>query len=164
MVLETERLSIRKAVESDIEFLAEIQTHKDVQKYTGGVLDSYENTLAHIKRKPEIIDGFYIVNLKQSNTSIGIVTFVQNEYLNEEEILISIMPNFWGNGYGPQVLSVFKEFWLNTNNLECMFVTVMPVNIHSISMLRKEGFVLVDEYQEASSPLQHVYKYERNYT
>ena len=164
MAMETENLIIRKANESDVEFLAEISTNEKVQKYTGGVIDSYENTLDHINRHPENIDGFHIIELKGNRERIGIVSFVPNNYMNEEEILISIMPTYWGNEYGPETLSVFKGLWLESNNIKHMFATVKPGNTASISMLMKEGFVFVEVYEDPFQGSQSLYKYERSYT
>lgn len=164
MIHETTRLSFREAVKSDIGFLAEIQTNSEVKKYTGGVLANYENTITHIKSNPESIEGFYIIDLKEMNEAIGIVTFVPNKYLHEEEILISLMPEYWGNGYGSEALSIFKESWLNLKSKECMLATVMKENKSSKLMLKKEGFVFVKEYQDFFGDLQLVYKYERKHT
>lgn len=164
MLLETINLKIRKATDLDAEFLAEVQTNESVQKYTGGVLYSFENTLDHIKKHPESLKDFYIVELKETGDLIGIVAFVPNSHLSEEEILISLLPNYLGNGYGRETLSAFKEFWLTSRNVERMFVTVIPENKASVSILEKEGFVFVEGYEDSSSRLQHVYKYERNHT
>jgi ribosomal-protein-alanine N-acetyltransferase len=164
MNIDTRNLVIRKSVRTDIEFLAKILTNDQVQKHMGGVVASYEDTLSLIKTRPQVLDDIFVIDLKPEKTKIGIVAFAPNNHLNAKEILISIMPEYWGHEYGPETLSVFKDFWMNSNNTNCMYVTVEPENNKSIAMLQKEGFVFLEIYKEAHGPTQHVYKYEKENT
>jgi len=157
--LETRQLIIRKRLETDIEFLATIITNKKVQEHLGGVFGNYERTLADIKKNPPTIDKFYIIVLKDTNKAIGFVTFLFNDYLVQKEIAIYLMPEHWGNSYGSESLSVIKDLWINLYGMESMIATVVPGNLSSVSMLKKEGFMLVDKYLDSSRAWQHVYKY-----
>jgi len=159
--LETERLSIRDAAEGDIEFLAAIQTNETVQMHIGGVLDTFENTIAHIRKHPENLSDLYIISLRDKGHSIGAVAFVPNRYLGEKEILIELMPAHFGKGYGQEALSVLREWWLETSGVNYMYATAKPENTASISMLKKVQFQLVDEYGSVFEPRQFVFKYER---
>jgi RimJ/RimL family protein N-acetyltransferase len=145
--------------------VAEVQTNESVQKYTGGVLYSFKNALEYIKKTPKSLEKFYIIELKETCYKIGIVAVVPNSYIDKEEILISLLPNYWRKGYGCETLAAFKRSWLTSRKEERMFVTVMPKNSASISMLKKEGFEFVEKYKELNSSLNHhVYKYERKQT
>lgn len=161
MCLETENLEIRNAVASDSEFLATIQTNEEVQKYIGGVLDNFENTLDYIKKHPENLNDFYVVILKRESILIGIVSFVPNRHLNDCEVLIAFMPDYQGNGYGPETLAIIKEFWLDKNKISYMFATAEPENKDSISMLERQGFRFIEDYEDPFCKLQKVYRYER---
>lgn len=162
MLLETDNLKVKNAVLSDAEFLATIQTNPIVQKHIGGVLGSFDDTLTSFKNQPITISNFYIVRLKSENIPIGVVSFLENSYLNDYEILIAFMPDYCGKNYGSETLSTVKDYWLNKNGVNHLFATVTPENTTSISMLKKEGFKFIKEYKEDFSPLQQVYKYQRN--
>ncbi|MDV6343269.1 GNAT family N-acetyltransferase [Nitrosomonas sp. Is37] len=161
MRIETERLSIRDATEDDIEFLAAIQTNEVVQMHVGGVLDTFENTVAHIRKHPENLSDFYVISIRPEGFSIGVVAFVPNRYLGKREILIELMPDHFGKGYGPETLSAIRDWWLETNGADYMYATARPENLASISMLKKAQFQLVNEYEELFKPRQFVFKYER---
>ena len=164
MLIETKNLKTRTAAEIDIEFLSEIQTNQLVKKYTGGVLDTYENTVAHIKKNPRLLDIFNIIELKETSALIGIFAFLPNQHLSQEELLISLLPDYWGKGYGSELLSEVKEHWLTTKGMYQMYATVAPENKASIKMPEKEGFTLVEEYTEPFRQKQYIYKYEKTRT
>ncbi len=161
MQLETDRLIIRSANKSDVEFVADMQTNEGVQRYKGGVCGSYIETLSILKNNKNPLKNYFIVLLKSENNPIGLVLFIENEYIKEREVSIGFIPSYCGKGYGPESLSAVREWWLNENKVNYMFATVRPDNEHSISMLEKVNFVYVKKYKDNFKPEQLLYKYVR---
>ena len=161
LLFETNKLKTRKATEFDAEFLAEIESNEQVQEHTGGVKVTFENTLNKIKGNPESLCRFYIIEIKETGVSIGILGIVPNSHLPTDEIVISLLPAYWGKGYGPEILSKVKERWLGSKKLDRMHVTVSPYNNKSISMLKKEGFTFVEEYHDRRRSVHHIYEFKK---
>lgn len=160
MQLETDRLVVREATGEDIEFIAAIQTNETVQRHLGGVIESFENTIAHLREHPENLSDFHIITLKVDGTSIGAVGFFPNRHLNESEILIELMPEHCGNGYGQEALSGIMGWWFSAYHIDHMCATARPENTKSIAMLEKCGFQKVGEYGDVFESRQLVFKYE----
>jgi len=155
VLIKTNRLKTRQATSKDAEFFAQVLTNTEVQKYTGGIKASFDQTLQHIKRSPCDLNSFYIIETS-SKIKIGYLAFVPNSYFSEDEPLISLLPEYWRKGYGSEILATLKEKWLQEHDQ--MSVTVNPQNVSSIELLRKHGFVYVEEYQQGFNQKQHVYR------
>lgn len=161
MPLETNRLVIRAATAGDVEFIAALHTNETVQRHVGGVHDSFENTVAHIRKHLGHIDDFHIITLKEDGAPVGAVAFVRNRHLNEDEPLIELMPEHFGKGYGSEALSVIREWWLARNGIDHIYATAQPQNVSSIALLKKCGFQLSGECQNPFESRQLIFKYER---
>ncbi len=157
----TDRLIIREAQKSDSVFVAEIQTNEMIQKYMGGVIENYENTLNHIKSNLTVLNDFYIIILKSNKEKIGLITFPPNSEVNEKELSISLIPLYFHKGYGTEALNNITNFWLIKNKISYLYTTVSPDNKDSISMLERNNFKYIKEYKDIYS-LQLLYKYEKN--
>jgi RimJ/RimL family protein N-acetyltransferase len=159
--LETDRLVVREATGKDLDFIAAVNTNETVKRHLGGVIDSFENTVTHLRERPENLSDFHIITLQEGGTSIGLLGFFFNRHLNESEILIELMPEYCGKGYGPEALSVIRDWWLSAYRVNHMYATAKLENSESISMLKKCGFQKVGEYGDVFEPRQLVFKYER---
>jgi len=158
MLIETQIIRTRRAELSDAEFVAKVLTNEDVQKYTGGVKASYEQTIDHIRSKPETLRPFYIIETT-SGDQVGYVALFPNNDLGTEEPLISLLPQHWRKGYGNELLRYVKEHWM-ANNGE-MLVTVHPDNTASLSLLKRQGFSFVKNINNEFGQKQHVYRAKR---
>lgn len=160
-MITTDRLIIRKALESDSKFVAEIQTNEAVQKYMGGVITGFEKALSHIKNNPAILNSFYVIVLKKGNINIGLISFMQNEEVKESELSIALMPSYQGEDYGPEAMRDIVEYWIIENKTDHIYTTVYPENNNCISMLEDNNFRFIKKYKDRIS-LKLLYKYEKH--
>jgi len=154
MLIETHTIRTRRAELRDAEFVAKVLTNENVQKYTGGVKASYEQTIDHIRSKPETLIPFYIIETT-SGDQVGYLALVPNNNLGTEEPLISLLPEHWRKGYGNELLRYPKEHWM-ANNGE-MPVTVHPDNTASLRLLERQAFSFVRNINNKFGQKQHVY-------
>ena len=139
--LETERLLLSPLSFDNAEFIYEllntpgwiefigdrnIKSIEDAQKYILKILDDSNLT-------------YWVVNLKESLTTIGIVTFIKRNYLEHCDIGFAFLPQYEKNGYAFEATAaVLKE--LNKNSsYSNILATTIPENKNSIRLLEKLG-------------------------
>jgi hypothetical protein len=86
VLIKTNRLKTRQATLDDAAFVALVLTNPEVQKYTGGIKASFDQTLQHIKSSPCDLDSFFIIETS-SKIKIGYLAFLPNGHFSEDEPL-----------------------------------------------------------------------------
>lgn len=157
----TDRLKIRQALGSDSEFVSKVLTNEKVRQHMGGVIATFEETLSHIGKKPQLLNNFYIILLQNTCEKIGLISFPLNSEIKESELSIALMPLYCKKGYGSEALRSMRNFWLATNNTDHLYATVSSDNTDSISMLETNDFKYIKKYKERSTS-HLLYKYEKN--
>lgn len=148
MITETDRLHIRHLDFPDKEALFEIYSDKEAMRFRGSkpfeTLDDVDHMLNRTFHKIESKEEFrYAVDLKETNELIG--TFLIKPLSeNECEIGYSIGKNYWGNGYGKELVNGMID---HISNLP--FATIVATskkeNISSSKLLESVGFTLIPE-------------------
>ncbi len=146
IIAETKRLVISKISLEDAPFFLKLvntpnwikyigdrnlKTIKDAEDYlTNGILKSYK----------ELGFGFYKLQTKLNNESIGICGLVKREQLDEVDFGFAFLPEFEGKGFGFEastaILKVAKELF----NIKKLLAITLPINSNSIKLLEKLGF------------------------
>jgi [ribosomal protein S5]-alanine N-acetyltransferase len=121
---------------------------------------SKDDAIAYINKILNTQNLFYwVVSIKESNTPIGIISFLKRNYLERFDIGFAFLPQFNGNGYAYEAA---KEILLVVNKIPEYYpvlATTLPKNISSIKLLNK--LVLRFEKEiEVENEVLHIYTNE----
>lgn len=147
--LETERLNIRPLILQDAAFIIELLNSKGWLQFIGdrNVKDN-ESANVYIQKILSNNKFFYnVFEIKDTNTPIGIVTFLYRENYDCPDIGFAILPQFEKNGYAYEATSHYlKE--LNRNNIAKIIAIAKSDNTNSLKLLGKLGMTLQKTYIE----------------
>ena len=144
-ILETERLILRNLTLDDATFLLELmnepafieyvadrglRTEVDAARYLSDkILPTYER----------FGFGFYRVELKESETAIGICGLVKRDTLDDPDIGFSILQRFGGKGYAYEAAVAVLNYGRAVLGLAHICGVTAPGNRTSIHLLEKLG-------------------------
>lgn len=89
--------------------------------------------------------NFWVVRLKETNESIGIITFIQRTYLSHRDIGFAFLPEYMQYGYAFESVSAVIRHIAIEHQPEIMFATTVPENNASKKLLEKLGFIYENE-------------------
>lgn len=145
VILQTERLSLREMTRADapvlleilnepafIEFVADrgVRTEADAVKFME------EKFLSSYK---QFGFGFYIVELKETGTPIGMCGLIKREIMEDVDIGFSIFERFWGHGYATEAARALLQHGRTTLRLPRIVAITAPHNDRSAAVLQKIG-------------------------
>ena len=141
-IIETNRLILRPLKFEDAVFIKELVNTDGWIKFIGNRnIYTDEDAVNYIKKiieNSEII--YWVVELKDSNKTLGIITFIKRDYLEFHDLGFAFLPEFSKNGYAFEASnSVINLIHLNTIYTKILATTI-PENIKSIALLYKLGF------------------------
>lgn len=148
MIVETDRLKIRNLALEDKKSLFEIYSDKEAMQFRGskpfGTIEEVVEMLSRTFQKLESKEEFrYAVDLKENNEIIG--TFlIKPISKNECEIGYSIGKNYWGRGYGKELVKGMLNY-IKKLTFKTIVATSRKENISSIILLESVGFKLFTE-------------------
>jgi [ribosomal protein S5]-alanine N-acetyltransferase len=153
--LQTDRLLIRPIALTDAEFILKLVNAEGWLKYIGN------RNIAHVldaeKYIQKILNNelfFYsVIELKESNIPIGIVTFLNRPQHQHPDIGFALLPNFEKQGYAFEACKTYLDEVLKTNEYENILGITLPNNQKSIQLLEKLGLHYVRNYQDANQVL-----------
>ncbi len=140
--LESERLFLKPLNLNDYEFIKFLVNTNGWLEFIGDRnIHSDEDSKNYIQR---IINNqnviYWIVNLKNTKQSIGIITFIKRDYLEHHDLGFAFLPKFVKNGYAFESSNlVLKEIELSKSH-RIILASTIPENIKSIKLLEKLGF------------------------
>ena len=163
VVMETERLLIRRITRKDMDALLAIMgkpevmyawehgfTKKDVRKWINRQLTRY--------RKDEF--GYFAVILKENGTLIGQAGLMNSTLNGNETVELGyILDNtYWHNGYGTEAARACLEYAFGELELKTVCCSIRPENVASIRVVERLGMTLCDNhtiiYNEKEMPHQ----------
>jgi RimJ/RimL family protein N-acetyltransferase len=117
-----------------------------------------EDAIAYINRIISTQNLFYwVVRIKEENTSIGIISFLKRAYLEHFDIGFAFLPEFTNNGFAyeasKEVLSVVNKM----TEYSSVLATTIPQNVNSIKLLNKLGFHF-EKQMEVENKNLHIYR------
>ncbi|MFH4964746.1 GNAT family N-acetyltransferase [Gaetbulibacter sp. M235] len=146
IIAETNRLVISKISLEDAPFFLKLvntpnwikyigdrnlKTIKDAEVYlTNGILKSYK----------ELGFGFYKLQNKFDNESIGICGLVKREQLEEVDFGFAFLPEFEGQGFGFEASTAILKLAQEKFQLKKLLAITLPINSNSVKLLEKLGF------------------------
>ena len=155
MIIETERLLLRKPILEDFEEYWLMKNDRETTKYTGGITPySYEKRRELFKK--EWIDANqnteFSIALKATMDYIGYCSFI-----DKNELIYGIKKNVWQNSYGHEAARAMLSYGFTVLNFSVIVATVNPQNIASEKILQKIGLTF-DYALEESGIVLHKYK------
>jgi [ribosomal protein S5]-alanine N-acetyltransferase len=148
IVVETERLSLRRLLEDDAVFLQELMGEESYRRYLFGTPDhSLEEVRVMIREAyigSYVINGFglYLVQLTESAEPVGICGLVKRENLTHVDLGYGFLRRFWSQGYAIEAARGVVEHARRDLDLKRIVAATHPENSASIRLLLSLGMRL----------------------
>ena len=145
MVLETERLVLRKVSIDDAEFVLELLNQPSFIRYIGdrgvrNLADAGKYVLDRLVASYEQNGfGLYLVELKPDGTPIGISGLVKRDTLPDADIGFAFLPEYWSKGYAVESAAAVMKYARETLKLDRILAITSPDNEASAKLLGKIG-------------------------
>ncbi|MFN0083765.1 MAG: GNAT family N-acetyltransferase [Blastocatellia bacterium] len=145
MVMETDRLILRRMTSEDAGFILELLNDADFLRNIGdrGVR-SLEDARGYILNGPvesynRFGFGLYLVERKDPPASIGICGLIKRDALEDVDIGFAFLPRFRSRGYAVEAASAVKTHARERIGLSRLAAITNPENHASIRVLEKLG-------------------------
>jgi [ribosomal protein S5]-alanine N-acetyltransferase len=145
IVIETERLILRKFTIDDASFMLKLLNTPSWLRFIGdrnvhSVEEAKQFLLnGYLKSYETHGFGFYVTVEKATQNPIGMCGLVKRNTLEDVDIGFAFMPDFVGKGYGFEAASATLKYAENVLKLEKVIAIVDPENVVSIALIRKIG-------------------------
>jgi RimJ/RimL family protein N-acetyltransferase len=146
MVLETERLQLRRLSVDDAEFILRLLNEPSFIENIGdrGVRTN-DDARAYILKGPiasyeKFGFGLWMVEIKSSGLPIGICGLLKRDVLDDIDIGYALLPEFWSQGYALESASAVMGYAKERLGSKRVLAVVNPDNQSSIRLLEKMGF------------------------
>lgn len=145
IVLETERLVLRRLSTHDAEFILGLLNEPSFLRYIGdrGVR-TIEDARAYIAKGP--IDsydrhgfGLFLVSRKEDGAPIGMCGLLRRDALPDVDVGFAFRPAFWGQGYAFESAAAVLSYGREVLGLGRIVAITSPENEGSIRVLTKLG-------------------------
>lgn len=145
VILETERLNLRKLSKSDAGFILELLNEPSFLQNIGdkGVRNN-DDAVQYILTGP--IDSYerygfgqWLVELKDSGEPIGMCGLMKKDALPDADIGFAFLPRFWSKGYAVEAATAVMAYGSRDLGLRRIVAVVNPDNEGSIRVLEKIG-------------------------
>ncbi|MAD96375.1 MAG: GNAT family N-acetyltransferase [Flavobacteriaceae bacterium] len=139
---ETDRLKIRPIALTDAAFIAVLVNTKGWLEFIGDRNISDENDAKKYIQKILDNENFYYstFELKDSQTPIGLVTFLHREEEEFPDFGFAMLPNYENNGYAFEASSAYLNKLKASANHQQFLAITKPSNAKSIKLILKLGF------------------------
>lgn len=146
IILETERLLLRKFTLDDVEAVFEFGSSEKVSRFTG------EPPLQNLKQAEKIITEVLFADYKKygygrlatvwkhTNNVIGFAGLKFLPEYNINDIGYRFLPEFWGKGIATEACNAITNYGLKKMNLREIIGITMPENVASSKVLEKCGY------------------------
>lgn len=150
IILETERLILRKKVVEDAPFFFELNSNYNVVKYTGDDsflnLEEAENIVRYvINQYKENGYGRWLVIEKETNNPIGWCGLKFHTDTKETDIGYRFLESAWGKGYATESAKACIDYGFKVLKLNRIYGQAMKENVNSINVLKKLGMTYLRE-------------------
>ncbi|MFB4165746.1 GNAT family N-acetyltransferase [Alteribacillus sp. JSM 102045] len=145
IILETQRLYLKKFTEEDMTPLHDIFSDSETMKYYSAPF-SKQQTQNWIKRNQVRYQkdgyGLWAVCLKDSNECIGDCGLVKQNMDGGKEVEIGyhINKKYWSKGFASEAAKACKDYGFDLLNVNKLISIIDPKNIPSIKVAEKIGF------------------------
>ncbi len=149
-MIETKRLYITDATESDIETIIELESHRDNRNFLW--IGTYEEHKAEIEDKNHLL---FVFRRKEDNVTIG-YALIRLDFKSEIFELRRIAISHKGMGYGKEAMLALFKYAFEDMNVNRFWLDVYPDNVIGIKLYEGLGM-------HRDGVLRQNYKAERGY-
>lgn len=145
ILLETERLVLRRYERDDLERLTRLNTDPEVMRYIGdSSLRDREQTRAGIARAQRVYEhfpglGFWVAEEKKSRRFLGVFALIYIPKTVEVEVGYRLMKSAWGRGYATEGARALVRYGLFELGLDRVVGLTHQENDASKHVLMKAG-------------------------
>ena len=151
VILETERLLLRKYVEEDAEAFFELNSDPRVLRFVP------DKQLFNVEQARQILIDHPMADyrkhgfgrgaciLKSTGQEIGFAGLKYLEELGEVDVAYRLLPAFWGQGLATEAALASVRYGFEKLDLKRIIGLAMPENIASIRVLEKAGLQYIGE-------------------
>lgn len=145
VVIETERLILRRFSLDDAEFILELLNEPSFLQFVGdkGVKnlgDARDYLLkGPIASYEQHGFGLYLAQLKDGEVPIGMCGLLKREMLDDADVGFAFLPQFWSKGYAFESACAVVAYGKRVFGLDRIVGLVKPGNQGSIRVLEKMG-------------------------
>lgn len=145
ILLQTERLTLRKLTIDDAPFLLKLLNEpsfiqnigdKEVRTIDDARVYALNGPIASYKQHGF---GLYLVALKGTGEPIGICGLVKRDLLPDADIGYAFLPAYWRKGYALEATTAIKQHAFTVLGHQQLLAIVNPENASSIRVLEKIG-------------------------
>ena len=146
MVLETERLSLRRITVDDAQFILTLLNEPSFLRYIGDKkVRNLEDARQYILNGPTASYerhgfGLNLVELRDSHTPIGMCGLLKREELPDPDIGFAFLPAFWNKGFAFEAAAAILNDARERLRLERILAITSLDNDASIKLLERLGF------------------------
>ena len=150
VVIETDRLLLRKFTEDDAPLLYELNFDPEVIRYTHDPMTDVEHAKKVLDEiiLPQYVlydHGRWAVHLRSNLEFIGWCGLKYLPETNEVDLGYRFMKKFWGNGYATEAAIACIKYGFTRLNLRLIVGRALPANLASIKVLEKCGMKYLHE-------------------
>lgn len=143
--ISTERLFLRRFMDSDFERYCEILSHNEVTMWLGrGDRKNKEDVRKIMTSYQSYWDnnnhGVWAVVREDDNELIGHCGIRYLDAIGEIELLYAFDPNYWNKGYATESVKAVIKYAKEELKLEKLVAIVYPNNSKSCNVIEKQGF------------------------
>jgi RimJ/RimL family protein N-acetyltransferase len=154
----TQRLCIRDVAIEDAAFILDLFNSPGWLQFIGDrqihTLSDAEKYIQGIQIKTNV--KYYVVQHLEQKTSMGLITLIKREYLEQPDLGFAFLPQFTGHGFA---LEASSSMLTNIQNVFSeVFAITVPENTSSIKLLGKLGFHFVGNVPQQEEVL-HLFRF-----
>jgi RimJ/RimL family protein N-acetyltransferase/uncharacterized damage-inducible protein DinB len=140
----TDRLTLRYFTTDDAPFLLALLNTEGFKKYVGDRnVRTVADAVAYNKRFTDHYEahgfGFYLVELTESRTPIGMCGLCRRERLPHVDVGFSFLPEYEGKGFAYEAAAATMLHARNDYNIDTILGITVPYNDRSIRLLERIG-------------------------
>lgn len=159
----TTRLLLRELTTADAAFILElVNTDGWIQFIGDRNVKSPEDAGNYIQKilgNPDV--KYRVVTLQDTETAIGLITFIKRNYLDHPDIGFAFLPAYGKQGYAYEAASEVLNDLLEQADHTTILATTIPENSASIRLLKKLGLSFSGEINNEGLLL-HLYAINKN--
>ncbi len=146
MIVETERLILRRFAEDDAEFALALLSEPPFLRYIGDKgVRTVDDARAYIRDQPLASYarhgfGLYVVELKETAAPIGMCGLLKRDALADPDLGFAFLSRFWSRGYALEAARATLEHARTGLGMSRVVAITTPDNEASIRLLTRLGF------------------------
>lgn len=156
MDINSDRLTLKRLSENDADFILKLLNTEGWLKFIGDKnVRSYHDALDYIRKICSNEDiSYFTIFLKNTNTSIGLVSVIKRNYLACKDVGYALLPDYYSCGYAFEAMTKLIDTIECTKQSELSIAAItIKENDKSIRLLDKLGFRYSEEINQNNQQL-----------